>query len=159
MPNVFNTSFSSIWSANNPVFIRPGGLESAYYYDTFEIILYKSGNFEIGTNSSVDTFGSIYNGTFIADFPERNLLASDDDSGENKQFRLVVYLESNVRYTLVTTTHHGSSFGLYKVIVSGPIRVNLIKTTLVSTTTRPPTTGSGPITTQRRKKIFHDRTV
>ncbi|CAF2028725.1 unnamed protein product [Rotaria magnacalcarata] len=148
---VFNTIASSIWTAKNPTYARPHGSNSSrnYHYDTFNVTARIAGLYTIASNSTIDTYGYFYNGSFIQNSPLWNLAAFDDDSAGNGQFRLNVYLESNVAYTLVATTFSDNTTGRYTVIVQGPTRVSIILTTIesVTNTTTPTSSYTNMLTT------------
>ncbi|CAF3430878.1 unnamed protein product [Rotaria sp. Silwood1] len=127
-----NTNVSSSWTSNSPTYHRPNGSRCSYY-GTFDLSVPKSGFYSISGNSAIDTYGYLYSGCFIPTSPDSNLLNSDDDSGGNGQFRLVMYLEPDVLYILVTTTYAGDDIGPYTVIVSGSTEVNLVQTNNGST--------------------------
>ncbi|CAF1688203.1 unnamed protein product, partial [Adineta ricciae] len=109
---------------------------SDYFYDTIEIIPSTSGNYTITSKSdgNFDTYGYLYNNSFSLGALSVGLLAQDDDSGGNRQFQIVAYLQANVRYILIVTTYSINVVGNYSITASGPGRVSLAKS-LISTTT------------------------
>ncbi|CAF2955683.1 unnamed protein product, partial [Rotaria sp. Silwood2] len=139
-----NTTVSSSWTNGNPIYARPGDFNSNYYYDTFDLTVSMAGTYAVGSDSTIDTYGSLYNGSFVPDYPQMNLLIHNDDSeSSSRQFRFQVYLEPHVRYILVATTYGTWTTGPYSVVVSGPQRITLIRTTIVVTTPLVPITDDG----------------
>jgi hypothetical protein len=78
------------------------------------------------SDSSIDTFGYIYRSAFYPSYSYYNLIAYDDDSGEDNQFKLTMNLEGNVRYILIVTTYNQYTTGNYTLIASGLNRVNIV---------------------------------
>ncbi|CAF1408139.1 unnamed protein product [Rotaria magnacalcarata] len=141
--NIFNTTASSILTSDNPAYVRPGGSNASYYYDTFSLMVPMGGNYDIGTDGALDTFGSLYYGDFIPDHPELNIITYNDDGSEGPPFRLEVVLEAHVRYTLVITTFNQKATGPYTLIVSGLMLVSLTRTTDMAVTQVTRTTTDG----------------
>ncbi|CAF4574688.1 unnamed protein product, partial [Rotaria sp. Silwood2] len=130
-----NTTVSSSWTNDNPIYARPGVLYSNYYYDTFDLTVSMAGTYAIGSDSTIDTYGSLYNGSFVPGYPQMNLLIHNGGSeSSSRQFQFQVYLEPHVRYILVATTYGTWTTGSYSVVVFGPQRITLIGTTIVVTT-------------------------
>ncbi|CAF2043450.1 unnamed protein product, partial [Rotaria magnacalcarata] len=138
-----NTTVSSVLTVNNPIYDRRGDGNSRCYYDTFDLSVSMAGTYYIRSHSTMDTYGYLYNSSFIPNHPNLNLIASDDDSSGGTQFGFALSLEPRVRYTLVPTTFSNMVTGPYTVIVSGPQRVTLIRTSIVETTPVAPITTDG----------------
>lgn len=141
MPYLVNTTAWSTLTSSNPTYIRPSGSNMSYYYDKFDVVASSTGTYTFGTNSALDTFGSIYYGPFKPNYSHWNLMKSDDDSGGNSQFRFEVHLEAYMRYTLVITTYNPSYFGAYTIIVSGIDSVSLVRKTVTGSTLTSSTIG------------------
>ncbi|CAF5062968.1 unnamed protein product [Rotaria magnacalcarata] len=131
---MINTTVYSALSLANPRYARPDTSNSTYYYDTFNVKTNITGLYTIASNSAIDTYGFLYNGSFFPNSPTRNLVISDDESGGNAQFRLSVYLQSYAQYVLVVTTYYGNVFGPYMVMTSGLGHVHILRTTATITT-------------------------
>ncbi|CAF3306524.1 unnamed protein product [Rotaria sp. Silwood2] len=135
-PNIYmvNTAAWSTWTQYSPIYARPFGSNSSYYYhyDTFDVTAPVAGFYTIISNSTIDTYGYLYNGSFFSTYPFWYLAAYDDDGAGNRQFRINVYLEPYMRYVLVATTFSEKTTGHYTVIVSGPARVYILRTTTES---------------------------
>ena len=145
---VVNTSSSSAWTDNSQTYARPGAPNASYYYDTFELTVPIAGSYIITSSSGIDTYGYLYNGNFNPTSPALNLLVYDDDSGGDRQFRFTVSLRPSATYILVATTYSGNVTGPYTVVVSGLVRVNLVRTSNASTTQTTPTTAENRWTTE-----------
>ena len=101
-----------------------------------------SGYYAFVSNSSIDTYGYLYNGTFDPYQPTLNLLQQNDDSGGNNQFLINASLVNTGSYTLVATTYSPNRTASFSVIGSSTagmitlIRLNItVTTTSTSTTT------------------------
>lgn len=134
------------------MYARPGSNQT-HYYDTFEISVPTAGVFNISSNSSFDTYGFLYNGTFFPYSPFWNLAASDYDGAGNGQFRLTAYLQPYTNYTLVVTTFSSKNTGFYTVTISGSVRANIIPTTFIIINNNITAVYSSALTTSSRK--FH----
>lgn len=78
------------------------------------------------SNSSIDIYGYIYSVTFYPTFSYYNLLAYDDNSGENSQLKLIMSLQGNVQYALIATTFNSYTTGSYQIIASELNKLNLV---------------------------------
>lgn len=143
-----NTIISSQLTVHSPQYMRPMGSSSNFYYDTFELAVSIAGNYTIGTeadifnNNTIDTYGSLYSGTFLPEHPDQNLFKWNDDGDNMNQFQIKMYLDPYSIYTLVVTTHQEYVTGWYTVVIAGRAAVNLTRTTKINTTPIPFTTGS-----------------
>ncbi|CAF3104351.1 unnamed protein product [Rotaria socialis] len=99
---------------------RPNGEVPQYYYAAIEVRVAMTGYYGITSTSDADTYGSIYTDNFDPAFPDRNLLAKNDDDFGNGQFKLTVFLKSWNRYVLVATTFSPNVTGTFDVNTSGP---------------------------------------
>lgn len=71
----------------------------------------------------MDTYGYIYKNSFNPTNSLVNLLAEDDQSYHNDQFKLVTPLQINTTYILVVTTYSPKVIGMFSVLVIGPNKV------------------------------------
>ncbi|CAF1606265.1 unnamed protein product [Adineta ricciae] len=145
---VLNTTYSGSLQNTSSRFNRYSGSSSDYFYDAIEIIPSTSGNYTITSKSdgNFDTYGYLYNNSFSLGALSVGLLAQDDDSGGNRQFQIVAYLQANVRYILIVTTYSINVVGNYSITASGPGRVSLAKS-MISTTTTTSTSTTTPTST------------
>jgi hypothetical protein len=135
------SNYSSALTTNHKIFVRPGIFAILdYYYEAIEIIVDRTGIYNIMSLSNMNTVGYIYENTFNPLNPSSNLYIEDDENGGNKQFKLTFYVEANVPYTLVVSTFFSSTTGPFSVIATGPGSVQYISTDASITTTVPTTT-------------------
>lgn len=117
--------YSSELTLSGPTYSRTGCFEGRYFYEAIEVKVVKTGNYSLGTNSTMDTYGYIYKNDFNSFHPFMNLLLEDDQSYRNDQFKLVTRLQINITYILVVTTYFPSVTGVFSVLVIGPNNVIL----------------------------------
>ncbi|CAF4072947.1 unnamed protein product, partial [Rotaria sordida] len=67
----------------------------------------------------MDTYGYMYNNIFIPLEPSQSLLANNNDSAGNQQFRLYIWLDNVTTYYLVVTTNEPIVIGQFTVIATG----------------------------------------
>ena len=104
----------STWSST---FQRPEAVQQGtYYYETIDFRVTTSDTISIFSESSLDTYGIIYQDSFDATSPNTNLIAQDDESQGSTQFQLQTNLIPGTNYTLVVTT--------YEPDVTGTITIN-----------------------------------
>jgi hypothetical protein len=77
----------------------------------------------------MDTYGYFYSGSFDSSYPSWNLIASDDDSGGDRQFRIIVTLSYGRTYVLVVTTCPPRTTGGFSITALGPASVRLTSIT------------------------------
>ena len=78
-----------------------------------------SGLFNIRSNSSLDTFGYIFNTTLHQIGNASGAVIFDDQSGGNNQFLITVYLQAMFNYTLIVTTYYPNNRGPFSVGAAG----------------------------------------
>ncbi|CAF1224479.1 unnamed protein product [Adineta steineri] len=105
-----------------------------YYYEIVYINVNMSGYYNIESNSIINTYGYIYNGSFDPSNPSKNLLLEDDDNGGIGQFKLTYFLWPEINYILVTTTFLNNVTGSILITVSGPSFVIFTERTTTLTT-------------------------
>lgn len=105
---------------NSPSFSRPDGREGSYYYQALSINISVGGYYRFVGLSEIDTYGYLYRHSFSPSNPSTNLIISDNDSGGNLQFSIIIYLQGSNSYVLVITTYASEVTGSFIVIASGP---------------------------------------
>jgi hypothetical protein len=90
-----------------------------YYYQAIRMNVSKSGSYVVFSNSSIDTYGFIYNNHFNASSPTENLLMLNDDGPYGNQIQMIISLETTVDYILVVTTYRASMEGIFSVTGRG----------------------------------------
>ncbi|UJR07947.1 hypothetical protein I4U23_012226 [Adineta vaga] len=134
----FPSTYEINLSAGSPSFVRPQSLTTDdYYYAAFEMTIYSMNVYTFTSISSIDTFGCLYSGSFKPGVPSQNLMACDDDSGGDYQFRMNVNLQYGQTYILVVTTYDARYSG--NVLVSAESSEMMSRTSDTTSTTRPRT--------------------
>jgi hypothetical protein len=80
----------------------------------------------------MDTYGYLYNDPFNPSYPSQNMIASDDDSNGNLQFRITRSLQAGYTYVLVVTTSSATVTGSFWITADGPAPVGLSSITTTS---------------------------
>ena len=120
------TIYSSVLTNTSAPFCRSGAcVVGVYYYEALKFTVSTAGNYTIRSNSTLDTYGYLYNNTFYSNFPSLNKLQENDDGAGANQFLLSMYLQTMTDYILVSTTFGLSISGAFTIIVQGPATVNL----------------------------------
>jgi hypothetical protein len=77
------------------------------------------GYYSLQSISVMDTFGYIYNDSFVSSAVSQNSIASNDDSAGNQQFRLYIWLNNMTTYVLVVTTYLPNITGAFSINAIG----------------------------------------
>ena len=108
------------------MYSRSENSTSTHYYDAIQVIVNTTGTYNFTSSSNIDTYGFLYQGSFYPFEPSINLLVQDDDNAGNGQFKLSVFLQAGVPYTLVVTTFGERVTGEFSIIATGPSAVSFI---------------------------------
>ncbi|CAF4124165.1 unnamed protein product, partial [Adineta steineri] len=119
------SSYSGYLLSSSQSFARPDYSSAGYYYEAIRVTVRTSGRYSFTSISSYDTYGYLYNDPFNPSKPSRNLIASDDDSGNSNQFRINATLQSGNTYVLVFTTYSTGVTGSFSIAVTGPTMATL----------------------------------
>jgi hypothetical protein len=118
------SSYSSALTNNNTFFIRFYASEEAlYYYEAIQMNFSKSGLYAISSDSTLDTFGLIYNNSFDQASADTNLLAWNDDRMDSTQFQILLNVDAADKHILVLTTKNAWEIGEFSIIARGPGKV------------------------------------
>jgi hypothetical protein len=117
---MFTSSYASALTVNHSVYCRYNGTNVRYYYEAIQMTVSVSQNVTIISNSSLDTFGSVYDTNFEPWNASAYLLQYDDDSGGIRQFQLQLPLISGKSYILVVTTFNTTMTGSFSVTATSP---------------------------------------
>jgi hypothetical protein len=98
---------------------------SNFYYQTVQVNVDITGFYSFSSKSSLDTYSYIYKDNFNPLDPLNNLLSQDDNSCNDKQFKLIVELYTNTTYILVVTTYYPAKTGQFSILVFGLNNVKL----------------------------------
>ncbi|CAF1208162.1 unnamed protein product [Adineta steineri] len=133
-PPVIQSTYLSMLTENSQHFPQP--FETGkYYYESIQINVDMSGLFIISSKSRSDLSGSIYKNSFNPLNPTENLLEVDNNGCSDNQFKLLIALEVNTKYILVVATSQANVTGTFSIIVSGPTKAVLERTSISSTST------------------------
>ncbi|CAF4036671.1 unnamed protein product [Adineta steineri] len=131
--SMIQSNYLSALTTYSPTFVPPSrSSRTSFYYQAIEISVSISGFYTISSDSTIDTYGYLYNNSFNSSVPSRNLLSSDDDSGGNSQFMFIIYLQAMAKDVLVATTFTAQIKGIFSIIGLGP---SLISYTRLNTST------------------------
>lgn len=120
-----NATVSSEWTMESEIFRRPYGFGRNHYYQVFEVTVNEKGLYSLISRSTIDSVGYIYESSFNASSPNRNLMTYDDQHaanelfGGNDQFGITLILDKDVTYYLVATTFREFRFGTFDIVVQG----------------------------------------
>ncbi len=98
--------------------------------------------FESSDNGSDDPLGALYNSS-------RVMLKQDDDSGGNRNFRVIYHLDADQKYYFEAGCY-GSTMGSYSFTVSKTTDLSNLTSTAISTAT----TGGASISVARQRNYF-----
>ena len=98
-------------------------------------MVFADGLYSFTTESSMDTYGLLYDDTFNPSMPSGSLMEYNDDGGIGLQFKITTYLVALKTYTLVVTTHGSFIAGSFSGTASGPLLMLLIP--LIPATAQP----------------------
>ena len=136
----YSVTVTGVLNSDSVAFVRPNGYGTVYYLQAYSFMVSTDGIYSFTTNSSIDTYGLLYDGPFNTAMPSGNLMEYDDDGGIGYQFKITLFLQASRTYTLVVTTHGSSVNGSYSLIAYGPVQLSL--TMFVPSTIRPSSTTS-----------------
>jgi hypothetical protein len=95
----------------------------------------KAGDFIIKSQSSINTYGYLYESNFDPIDTSLNLFMEDDNSGSNEQFKMTAFLQPSTIYVLLATTFSPHVMGKFSIIASGPSSISLTHVSSYRTTT------------------------
>jgi len=100
-------------------------MEGNYYYEAVQVNVLQNGKYTLASDSTMNTYGYIYNDTFDPLNPSKNLIHEDDSSECNGQFKLVIDLQKQMKYILVVTTNNPNVIGSFSILALGPNNVTV----------------------------------
>jgi hypothetical protein len=121
------STYSSELTTNSQMYSRTSCVLMGYYYEAVELNVTESGYYSIMSNSTINTYGYIYNNSFDTFNPTMNLVKEDDNSGCDGQFKFMIQLQKNTSYTLVVTTYSENVTGVFWVVIYGPNNVSFTR--------------------------------
>ena len=107
------------------MFSRPNGNRSQYYFEAIQVAVQTNGTYTFVTDSTIDTYGCLYNDQFDPTNSSSNLVRTDNDSGQGKNFSFTVNLTAAQSLILVVTTYTPLQKARFNVTVYGSAHVTL----------------------------------
>lgn len=99
-------------------------MDETKFYEAVQINVSENGLYAFVCNSTMNTYGFIFENEFIPLEPYRNKINEDEESGFDYQFYMVSYLQTNTMYTLMITTSQAGDTGSFSVYALGSYNVN-----------------------------------
>jgi hypothetical protein len=96
------------------------------FYVALEFNVSINGYYSIWGESTIQTYGYLYDDVFSLSEPGSNQLASDYGRCDDGQFGIVSELLSNTTYVLVVTANVPNVTGNFSLIVMGPAAIKFI---------------------------------
>jgi hypothetical protein len=142
IPPLHQTAYSSELTTQSQVYCRDRcstpdyeyDFDDDYYYETILVNVSQAGDFTIMSQSSINTYGYIYENSFDPSDTSLNLLTEDDNSGSDDQFKLKAFLRPSIIYVLVVTTFAPHVTGKLSIIASGTSFISLNRVSSHQTT-------------------------
>lgn len=116
---VLLADFNGTLSKSNRKFHHYDGETDYYYFQAIHISNYPRGLYTFRSESTLSSYGLLYNDTFDLNNPRNNLVA-DDYSSIQGQFFIYYFLEADVKYTLVYTVMDSDTTGDFRIVSVGP---------------------------------------
>lgn len=117
--------YSSELNINDQTYPRINCGPVNYYYEAIKINVVETGYYIIISNSTINTYGVIYENNFNVFRSRKNLILEDDDNGCNDQFKILIRLQVNTTYILVVTTYDPNVTGTFSVLIFGSNNVSM----------------------------------
>ena len=113
--------YASALTSNSLIFCRSGNcsVNRYFYYQPIGFTTTTSGDYDIRSNSSLDTYGYIFNSTVHQITGVSGAVMFDDDSGGYHQFRMTVSVRPMFNYTLIVTTYAANITGPFSISATG----------------------------------------
>jgi hypothetical protein len=130
-----------------------GRIDAAGERDVYEFQASFSGEFELFTIGSTDTFGELYAGHVSASGADsQSLIAMNDDGGESSNFRIIKELTQGQTYSLHITGYGGTATGDYGMLIVAP--QDYMSTTSTATTLNTTGIHSAAFTAQQQDQFY-----
>jgi hypothetical protein len=97
---------------------------SNYYFEAIEVEVFESGCYNLVSNSTIGTYGYIYQDYFKPVIPTDNLFSQIGRAHRDDLFELQTSLLINTKYILVVTTFNPNVTGVFSVVLTGSNIVN-----------------------------------
>jgi len=96
-----------------------------YYYEAVEINLIETGHYIIISNSTIHTYGFMYEDHFNVFNSKMNLILEDDSNNRNPLFKIIIRLQMNTNYILIVAKSDPNVTEAFSVLVFGPNNVSM----------------------------------
>ncbi len=96
-----------------------------YHYETIQVNVDETSTYSFDSNSTIITYGYLYEDNFDPFDPTKNLLTQSNYSCGGFHFQFAAHLQFNTTYVLVVTTFEANVQGEFSVFVIGPNNVSL----------------------------------
>jgi len=103
-------------------------MEKRYYFESIQVNVLIKGTYIFTSNSSINTYGYLYDDQFNPADLSLKLISENDDSNGQGQFRITAILQTGQTYILVVTTFSPSITGEFSIVSSGLATVNMYPT-------------------------------
>lgn len=123
---MLSSSYSSALTNRSDQYCRPStscGVGSSHYYEALSLNITVTGSYRIFSQSTIDTFGTLYERSFAPGSPGVNQIYFDDDNNGARQFLIETVLTAGNPYILVVTTFAADIQGAFAVVITGPASV------------------------------------
>ena len=122
---IIKSKYSSELNNESQKFSHHKCRQSIYYYEALEINVTTTGYYVLSSDSSLNTYVFLYEHKFDPDSSTDTSFANNDNSCEDYNFTITVYLKSNMTYVLVVTTSYDDMnvHGSFSVIARGSDRI------------------------------------
>lgn len=117
--------YSSDLTINDRTYARSSCGSANYYYEAVEVNVMEAGYYDITSNSSMYTYGALYENKFDAVDTQMNLISKNEGGGCNEQFKISNFLQANTTYVLVVTTSCPNVTGAFSVLMFGTNTVSM----------------------------------
>ncbi|CAF1227419.1 unnamed protein product [Adineta steineri] len=131
-PSVIQISYSSAVQSNYLLQLTTDSQtysrdcrKSNYYYQAIRLKVMETGYYALSSDSSMDTFGDIYEDDFNPLNPFENLLSQNYRSCSYEDFKLIAYLHAKTKYILIVTTYLPDMAGNFSILTSGPNNITV----------------------------------
>ena len=113
------STYASVLTKDTQTYSRVCG-RTNYHYETIQMNVQENSTYRFDSNSTIITYGYIYEHSFDPFNPTENLLTQSNYSCGGYHFQLATYLQVNKIYILVVTTFEPNVQGAFSVFVYGP---------------------------------------
>jgi len=100
-------------------------MENRYYFESIQVNVLIKGTYIFTSNSSINTYGYLYDDQFNPADLSLKLISENDDSNGQGQFRIAAILQSHRIYILVVTTFSPATTGQFSIVSSGLAPVDM----------------------------------